>query len=106
MKCKALLTDRHLIDDRKYVRSYIDTTLKKGKGLKKALIDLKNKDIPEHLIEEEIEKFDESEEKEYAFNIVDRLYSNNESFLHRINSKNQREPYIIKDIAKIQFFLL
>lgn len=77
MKCMALLTDRHLIDDRKYVRSYIDTTLKKGKGLKKALIDLNNKDIPEHLIEEEIEKFDESEEKEYAFNIVDQLYSNN-----------------------------
>ena len=77
MKCMALLTDRHLIDDRKYVRSYIDATLKKGKGLKKALIDLKNKDIPEHLIEEEIEKFDESEEKEYAFNIVDQLYSNN-----------------------------
>mgnify|MGYP000573914147 FL=1 len=51
--------------------------LKKGKGLKKALIDLKNKDIPEHLIEEEIEKFDESEEIEYAFNIVDQLYSNN-----------------------------
>ena len=77
MKCMALLTDRHLIDDRKYVRSYIDATLKKGKGLKRALIDLKNKDIPEHLIEEEIEKFDESEEKEYAFNIVDQLYSNN-----------------------------
>jgi len=77
MKCMALLTDRHLIDDRKYVRSYIDATLKKGKGLKRALIDLKNKDIPEHLIEEEIEKFDESEEIEYAFNIVDQLYSNN-----------------------------
>ncbi len=77
MKCMALLTDRHLIDDRKYVRSHIDATLKKGKGLKRALIDLKNKDISEHLIEEEIEKFDESEEIEYAFNIVDQLYSNN-----------------------------
>lgn len=77
MKCMALLTDRHLIDDRKYVRSHIETTLKKGKGLKKAILDLKNKDIPEHLIEEEIEKFDVNEEKEYAFNIVDQLYSTN-----------------------------
>ena len=70
MKCMALLTDRHLIDDRKYVRSYIDATLKKGKGLKKALIDLKNKDIPEHLIEEEIEKFDESEEDDPCYFLV------------------------------------
>lgn len=38
MKCMALLTDRHLIDDRKYVRSYIDATLKKGKGLKGHLL--------------------------------------------------------------------
>ena len=77
MKCMALLTDRHLIDDRKYVKNYIEATLKKGKGFKKAILDLKNKDIPEHLIEEEIAKFDETEEKDYALNIVDQLYHTN-----------------------------
>ena len=77
MKCMALLTDRHLIDDRKYVKNYIEATLKKGKGFKKAILDLKNKDIPEYLIEEEIEKFDETEEKDYALNIVDQLYHTN-----------------------------
>ena len=77
MKCMALLTDRHLIDDRKYVKNYIEATLKKGKGFKKAIIDLKNKDIPEYLIEEEIAKFDETEEKDYALNIVDQLYHTN-----------------------------
>ncbi|MDY3676150.1 MAG: RecX family transcriptional regulator [Catenibacterium mitsuokai] len=77
MKCMALLTDHHLIDDRKYVKNYIEATLKKGKGFKRAILDLKNKDIPEHLIEEEIEKFDETEEKDYALNIVNQLYSNN-----------------------------
>lgn len=77
MKCMALLTDRHLIDDRKYVKNYIEATLTKGKGFKKAIIDLKNKDIPEYLIEEEIAKFDETEEKDYALNIVDQLYHTN-----------------------------
>ncbi|WP_295247245.1 RecX family transcriptional regulator [uncultured Catenibacterium sp.] len=77
MKCMALLTDRHLVDDRKYVKNYIEATLKKGKGFKKAIIDLKNKDIPEYLIEEEIAKFDETEEKDYALNIVDQLYHTN-----------------------------
>ena len=77
MKCMALLTDRHLIDDKKYVKNYIEATLKKGKGFKKAIIDLKNKDIPEYLIEEEIAKFDETEEKDYALNIVDQLYYTN-----------------------------
>lgn len=77
MKCMALLTDRHLIDDKKYVKNYIEATLKKGKGFKKAIIDLKNKDIPEYLIEEEIAKFDETEEKDYALNIVDQLYHTN-----------------------------
>lgn len=75
LQCMSLLTDRHLIDDRKYVRSYIEMTLKKGKGFKKAIIDLKNKDIPEGLIEEEIQKFDENDEKEYALNIVNQLYN-------------------------------
>ena len=37
----------------------------------------KNKDIPEYLIEEEIAKFDETEEKDYALNIVDQLYHTN-----------------------------
>ena len=77
MKCMALLTDCHLIDDRKYVKNYIEATLTKGKGFKKAIIDLKNKDIPEYLIEEEIAKFDETEEKDYALNIVDQLYHTN-----------------------------
>ena len=77
MKCMALLTDRHLIDDRKYVKNYIEATLTKGKGFKKAIINLKNKDIPEYLIEEEIAKFDETEEKDYALNIVDQLYHTN-----------------------------
>lgn len=75
LECMSLLTDRHLIDDRKYVKNYIEMTLKKGKGFKKAIMDLKNKNIPEVLIEEEIQRFDESEEKEYALNIVDQLYN-------------------------------
>ena len=77
LQCMTLLTDRHLIDDRKYARNYIENALKKGRGFKRALLDLKGKSIPESLIEEDLEKFDINDEREYALKIVNQIYHQN-----------------------------
>ena len=74
------LSNRNLVNDYEFAADYIDSSLRKGYGLKRAAMKLKKKGISSFVVDEVLLDYADDVELSYAIDIVKNLYETNTKY--------------------------
>ncbi|MBO6047885.1 MAG: RecX family transcriptional regulator [Erysipelotrichaceae bacterium] len=74
------LSNHNLVNDYEYASTYIENSLRKGYGLKRAAMNLKKKGISSFVVDEVLLNYQDDVELEKAIDIVQNLYETNTKY--------------------------